>query len=166
MQANPFDAAVTVHEGGYDWPLQEWRRYYTFNVLGTHAITHENFLKEFPQVSAALAESDAKYAQLNALLNNPQGAAAIVEVVTHLMAGKPITLTETYTPADTTPPTDTHTHKAMLHKNGNGKTDAGGDGHKHVIQDGKCLDCNGHTHDMAGMASETADDEPDGDGAQ
>ena len=71
-----------------------------------------------------------------------------------------MTLNETYAPAtDTGQSSNSHTHTASMHANGNGTTDAAPDGHKHIIQGGQMsAGADGHTHDMGAMAKQDAAD--------
>lgn len=163
MQVNLFDSGESVASGGYRFPLTGWREYYTLNVLGTHAITHEAFCKEFPEAAAALEESDRKNARLNKMLENPQTIAALTAVIEHLDAGKEVHLAEAAaeTPEenkkDVAPEspaedavdqaTDGHTHKMSVDAQGNGTTDEV-NGHTHQVQGGQCMAADGHTHEM------------------
>ena len=154
---NIFDTGRRVHSGGYAFPLSGWREYYTLNVLGTHAITHEQFCKEFPEAADALRESDAQQAQLQKFLSNEKAMTALIEVVKHLDAGKPVELLE----GDGTPAEHVHQYNAP---GGNGETDVV-NGHKHAIQGGKCMEADGHSHDMPGAGDAGEADKPAGDAA-
>jgi len=109
MPSNHFDEGIVIAEGGYNWPLSQWGNYYFTNVIGTHALTHAQFAKEFPQVTEALLASDAKLreekeaqARITMMLNDPRIAGVLPEIVTHLASGGSITL-EAFPPAGSPP---------------------------------------------------------------
>lgn len=158
-----FDVGRRVASGGYNMPLLEWRSYYTINVIGTRAISHDQFCREFPEAAQALAESDARHQRMEKFLGNDQAMAALMEVVDHLEAGKSVHLVEApmetpaedqkdtaaETPAETAvdQATDGHTHKMNMDAQGNGTTDEV-NGHAHQLQGGQCMAADGHTHAM------------------
>ena len=174
-RGNPFDAGIVIHDGpagGYNWPLSQHREYYTRNVQGTNALTHEQYCVEFPKAAAALAESDARFVKFNQMLGDPQKAAQFMEIYEHLLAGKPVALSEAFPmqpPAATMPQAqpaqapvapdpedaaDMHTHQVQCDEQGNGSTDAGADGHVHGIRGNKVLAQNGHTHQFDQMKNQ------------
>lgn len=149
-----FDVGRRVASGGYDMPLLEWRQYYTINVRGTRAISHEQFCREFPEAAQALSESDAKQERLGKFLNNDQAMAALLEVVDHLDAGKAVHLVEAPAAQPGEAPSEQpaqgagdHTHKMNMDAQGNGATD-NVNGHAHDIKGGQCMAADGHTHAM------------------
>lgn len=165
---NQFDKGIVIHEGGYNWPLSEWRQHYTRNVLAG-GFTHESFCREYPKVSAALAESDQNYANWERVLKDPTAAAALNNIIRHLAEGGELAIGEAFPgagqpamappmapqpQAPMQPPNatgDAHVHQIQSDAQGNGQTDAGLDGHTHPVRAGQIMAVNGHTHDANTM---------------
>ncbi len=167
-----------VNEGGYNWPLSEWRQYYNINVARMHAISHEQFVKEFPKVTEALIKSQELYeaeredlntvAQLAAAIRAAGGLAKVYPVLQEMMAMnnpqqppmgvKPLATQQDPNanpmPGQQPAGQDTGQNANGLHahkmfaQDGNGQTDDLA-GHSHLIQGGKCLPgADGHVHEM------------------
>lgn len=140
MTGNPFDAGQTLTSGGYRWSLATFRQHYTLNVLGTRAILHEAWCKEFPEAAVALEESDKKLTAWEKVAGDPEKVGALMEMVGAMAVGKSVK------EAVHVPPEHTHSW---------GETETGeAEGHTHKIEDGKCVEAMGHTHDAPKAAAE------------
>lgn len=153
-----FDTGKLIESGGYAWPLSQWATYYHMNVERIGAIKPERFTAEFPEADKALKEMAERAKIVESFLSNDMAMAALVQVVEHLQAGKPVELLE----GDGTPAEHVHQYNAP---GGNGETDVV-NGHKHAIQGGKCMEADGHSHDMPGAGDAGEADKPAGDAAK
>lgn len=143
-----FDAGKLVESGGYAWPLSQWAMYYHLNVERIGSIKPEQFVREFPEAQKALTEMAERKAIVDRILNDEAASAALMQVVEHLMKGKGVQLVE----GDGTPNEHVHNYNAP---DGNGETDEV-NGHKHAITGGKCMEADGHCHDMPAAGSAPA----------
>lgn len=137
-----------IHDGpngGYKWALPQWREYYSVNVRGLGALSHEQFVKEFPKVAEALAASQDKVA---AQVREAEEAKRVADLLAGIPRDKLVAaLRETMTTADAPQVMQMHSHTFNDGDEETGETN----GHTHKVQNGGVMDCEGHTHDMAGL---------------
>ena len=134
----------------------------------------------YPNVMEAIHRADLLYLHENLdrmITANPANAAALNELFEHLKMGGEVSLMEQFPPQGQSPAQaqqpaaapmqpsaqppaqpaqqgDMHVHQCQMGPDGNGQTDAGMDGHLHMIRGGQIMAANGHTHDAGQMQAQ------------